>query len=248
MSQQQGRVTDNLATIIQKIQFEHRTGELHVKRFDGLGLEQGSITFIDGRAVRAQLGSYQEAAAFDRLRTWKQCIFIFMAPTSKPYQLPSPSQTPAPHNNLSTKSGPLDGFLPSQTQPLDNLSPSNIHTPLPQNSPSPRSTWTQPLEGLSPTARNITGPLESDKQRSLPAPIPSIPLIAVPRATMSVVKAIGLINKAGLPRTCRQIILLVDGHHSVNEIVGMASTSPEETMKALHALENLAVITIPKSG
>lgn len=65
---------------------------------------------------------------------------------------------------------------------------------------------------------------------------------------MSVVKAIGVMNKAGLPRICRQVILLVDGRHSVNEIVSMASTSPEETIKALRALENIAVITIAKPG
>jgi hypothetical protein len=61
---------------------------------------------------------------------------------------------------------------------------------------------------------------------------------------MSVVKAIGLINKAALPRTCRQVLLLIDGRHSVNEIITMMSAESEETMRALNALENLAIITI----
>lgn len=253
VSQQQGRVTDNLATIIQRAQFEHRTGELHVKRVDGLTVEQGSITFIDGRAVQAQIGSIQAAAAFEKLRTWKQCIFIFVAHSSGSYRLPAPSQTPQPPSNFTPNSGPLNsgslsGILPSQTQPLDKFSSSNIHTPLPQNSPVSNAGWTQPLEGISPTARNTTTPLEGDKQRAIQEPVPAIPLIAVPRATMSVVKAIGLINKASLPRTCRQVILLIDGRLSVNEIIGMSNISPADTMRALHALENLAVITIMKPG
>jgi hypothetical protein len=284
VSQQQGRVTDNLASIIQRVQFEHRTGELHVKRYDGLAIEQGSIIFVNGRAVQAQLGSYQGAVAFDMLRSWKQCVFIFAIHSGS--SLPVPFQTPAPQNGPGSNSGSFDGFAPSQTQslndrpqsytqPLDGSSASNIHTPLPQNSPTSKpgrtnsldgfpsaqntsplsqnnlslpSGWTQPLEGVAPSSRTIPLPPESDKQRLIHPSNSSIPLVAVPRATMSVVKAIGLINKTGLPRTCRQVILLIDGRLSVNEIIAAASTSSEETIKALSALESIAVITISKPG
>ena len=258
MSQQQGRVTDNLANIIQRIQLEHRTGELHVKRLDGQTIEQGSITFIDGRAVRAQLGSYQDATAFNILCTWKQCIFIFATQSSGSYQLPSPSQKiPLPPNNTAPNSGSLDRFSPtqtaplkdypqSQTSPLNNLSSSGTYSLPSQNSPISRPEWTQPLEGFPSSARNTSASPESDKQRSIHPLTSSIPLTVVPRATMSVVKAIGLINKAALPRTCRQILLLIDGQHSVNEIIIMANMPSEETIKALNALEKLSVITISK--
>lgn len=259
MSQQQGRVTDNLASIIQRVQTEHRTGELHVKRFDGLKIEQGSITFVDGRAVHAQLGSYQEAVAFNMLRAWKQCVFIFAVHSSSSYQLPAPSQTPPPQNSPTSNSRSLDRFSPaqtsplndrssSQTQPLDSLASSNIYTPLPPNNPISKPGWTQPLEGFSPSARKTPISSESDKQRSIHSSTPSIPLAAVPCATMSVVKAIGLINKAALPRTCRQALLLIDGRHSVNEIITMMNAEPEETMRALNALENLAIITLSMPG
>ncbi|GHO85143.1 DUF4388 domain-containing protein [Dictyobacter formicarum] len=198
MSQQQGRIADHLAHVISTIQANHMTGELRAKKGDDAYAEIGAIFFLEGQAVKAQVGAQQGASAFDVLCTWRNCIFIFV-PHSSPYQ----------------------------TSPL---SPSTG----PQLSPSVSSTPSQPLLPI---------PGSVNEQQTIP--IVSVPLIAVPRATMSIVKAIGVINNAGLPRTYRQILLLIDGQHSVNDIVALANVPLEEVLQILRVLENLAIIRIP---
>ena len=205
MSQQQGRMTDNLANIINMIQQQRMSGELRAKRSEDTNEEVGLIMFTDGQAVYAQVGSYQGAIAFKTLYTWKQCIFIFATRSSN-----------------------------------------NVHqTPfLPQNSPELPSP-SKPLQSLPPTPRD-TLPLPANEQQRANVPTDSISLITVPRATMSVIKAIGVINQASLPRTYRQVFLLIDGQHSVNDIIAMTGISREEILQMLRTLENLAVIILSK--
>lgn len=205
MSQQQGRITDNLANIINMIQQQRMSGELRAKRSEDTNEEVGLILFTDGQVVYAQVGSYRGVVAFKTLYTWKQSIFIFVASSSN-----STHQTPSL----------------SQSSPV---------------LPSP----SRPLQPLPPTQRD-TLPLPANEQQQANAPTDSISLITVPRATMSVIKAIGVINQASLPRTYRQVFLLIDGQHSVNDLIGMTGISREEILQMLRTLESLAVIILSK--
>ena len=205
MSQQQGRMTDNLVNIIDMIQQQRISGELRAKRSEDINGEVGLIIFTDGQAVYAQVGAYRGAVAFKTLYTWKQCIFIFVTRSNN-----STQQTPSLSQN-----GPA--------------------------LPSPNT----PLQSLSPTPGDELPPFTNEQQQANVATDP-IPLIIIPRATMSVIKAIALINQAALPRTYRQVFLLIDGRHSVNDLIAMTGISREEILPMLRTLENLAVIILSK--
>ncbi len=72
----------------------------------------------------------------------------------------------------------------------------------------------------------------------------SLPLTAVPRATMSIMKAIALAEKAGLPQLCRPIILAIDGRATVGELIARIGCTPEEMFLALIGMERLAIVRI----
>ena len=116
--------------------------------------------------------------------------------------------------------------------------------PLSQNGPALPSP-SMPLQSLSPTPGDEP-PLSANEQQQANVPTGPIPSIIVPRATMSVIKAIGLINQAALPRTYRQVFLLIDGHHSVNDLIAMTGIPREEILPMLRTLENLAVIILSR--
>ena len=214
MSQQQGRITDSLASVVQFIQAEHKTGELRVQRDEGRGLEQGTIIFMDGRIVYAQTGPYQETRALEVLQTWGRCIFLF-------------SQHPTMNNNETHLPA-----SPSQTSPV-------------QHSPAQGPRDVQPF-GPFPSAQR-TPPTPAHYSRpSETHPNLAMPLTVIPRATMSVIKAIKLIEKEGLPRTYRQIFLLIDGQQNVNDLLRLTNgtVTPEEVVTILRTLENLTVIIL----
>lgn len=200
MSQQPARITDNLISVIQVIQKGRETGELRAKRDDEASREVGTIVFANGQIVAAQVGMYQGIEAFNILKAWSRCVFVFVR------------ETPPP--------------IPPQSGPLPE--------------PSGRT----PFERRPPT----TGPQQPVTGPRTPIPEPpsdgTLSLTFVPRATMSVVKAVGIIEHAGLSRTYRQLILLIDGRHSISDLTIAMSCSPQEMRQMLQELERLTVIRI----
>ncbi|GHO74129.1 hypothetical protein KSD_19000 [Ktedonobacter sp. SOSP1-85] len=61
---------------------------------------------------------------------------------------------------------------------------------------------------------------------------------------MSVMKAIGIIEKAGLPRLYRQVILAIDGRQAVGELIRSINCTPEEMSQILQTLEELTIIRV----
>jgi Mn-dependent DtxR family transcriptional regulator len=61
---------------------------------------------------------------------------------------------------------------------------------------------------------------------------------------MSVVKAVGMIERAGLPRTYRKLILLIDGQRSIGELAITMNCQPSEMKQMLQELERLTVIRV----
>jgi Domain of unknown function (DUF4388) len=86
---QRGAVTDQLADVIRIAQLVHKTGTLIVERSGGnTGLEEGRITFVEGRVTEATAGRMSGQKAFEWLNTWGTCCFVFVAssPSSHSFQ------------------------------------------------------------------------------------------------------------------------------------------------------------------
>lgn len=102
----------------------------------------------------------------------------------------------------------------------------------------------------SETPPQITGPQRpiTELQRSMPPSLPGagLPLTTIPRATMSIIKARGIIEQAGLSRTYRQLSLLIDGHRSVADLTIAIGCTPLEMQEMLQQLERLSVIRLPR--
>ena len=82
---QRGAVTDQLADVIRIAQLVRKTGILIVERDGSIGLEEGKITFVEGRVTEAIAGRMSGQTAFNWLNTWGSCRFVFV-----PFS-PSPS-------------------------------------------------------------------------------------------------------------------------------------------------------------
>ncbi len=199
MSQQPARIADNLLSVIEVIQRGRESGELRARLENEASTEVGTIVFANGQIVAAQVGHYQGTEAFNILKSWNRCVFVFV------------------RNNLSRQ---------------------------PQSGPLPDSPARTPLVQYSP----ITGPQQPIAAPRTPLPEPAsdgvLSLTLVPRATMSVVKAVGIIGHAGLPRTYRQLLLLIDGRRSIGELAITMNCQHSEMKQMLQELERLTVIRI----
>jgi hypothetical protein len=126
---QRGAVTDQLADVIRVAQLVHKTGTLIAEREGGNGVEQGRITFVDGRVTEAIAGHLSGHMAFNWLNTWGTCRFVFVPPspstTSSSGLLQSSAQglmrttdrltpppTPAPTSNAPFRIRDVNEVLP----------------------------------------------------------------------------------------------------------------------------------------
>lgn len=112
--------------------------------------------------------------------------------------------------------------------------------PLQQNSPvlepqEKKPSTTRPLPTTDPQT-----PVSEPPQKS------TVHLTAVPRATMSIVKAVGIIEKMGLARTYRQLILFIDGQRPVSELALAMNCTPQDMWQMLQELEKLTIIRISR--
>jgi hypothetical protein len=83
-----------LATIIQRIQMESRSGLLIVKRGKGSNGEEGTILFVNGKMEEARVGRRTKFDAFKYLCTWEHYEFSFKAPDGRTLLFSSPSPAP----------------------------------------------------------------------------------------------------------------------------------------------------------
>jgi hypothetical protein len=77
MSQQPKTETDRLSNVIQVLQLGQKTGRLIVERTDGSRFEQGTITFVNGQVVQANVNQQEGPEALDWLKSWGRCRFTF---------------------------------------------------------------------------------------------------------------------------------------------------------------------------
>lgn len=101
----QGTVTENIADIIQVLQFARKTGILIVER-NGLNgtVERGTFTLINGQITDGTLNISTTYSALQVITEWRTCSFVFR---------------PSPIANVSLPTTPpsTPGYLPT-TEPL----------------------------------------------------------------------------------------------------------------------------------
>ncbi len=100
MQPQRQTVTDRLADVIHIIHIGGKSGVLTVERGEGKTLEEGLITFTNGRVVEARVNTLTGLAAFNYLNMWQTCRFSLLSRSEDealpvyPAQLPSHSMVP----------------------------------------------------------------------------------------------------------------------------------------------------------
>lgn len=78
MSHQRETSTDHLVAIIATIKMERRSGQLRVRRGEGLTTEEGILTFSQGQVTQASVGRRSGAEALNWLSTWGQAHYTFL--------------------------------------------------------------------------------------------------------------------------------------------------------------------------
>ncbi|GCE06018.1 DUF4388 domain-containing protein [Dictyobacter aurantiacus] len=124
-------------------------------------------------------------------------------------------------------------------------------TPLRQSLPGPDTgpirTQSAPLtSGIHPLPERNSGIHPLPERMSEVPSGPLLSLTAIPSATMSVVKAVGIIEKNGLPRTYRQLIFLIDGRRSVEALIVALGLEPGEVSQMLQTLQRLQIIRLAR--
>jgi hypothetical protein len=79
MAQQREAATDRLVGIIARIKMERKSGQLRVRRGEGLTTEEGILTFAQGQVTQASVGRRSGAEAVNWLSTWGQARYIFLS-------------------------------------------------------------------------------------------------------------------------------------------------------------------------
>jgi hypothetical protein len=88
MSQQQETATDRLVKIIQTVQIGRRTGVLTARRGEGVTLEEGTISFVNGQVMEASAGRRSGSEALNWLSTWSYCRYTFTPSITSELALP----------------------------------------------------------------------------------------------------------------------------------------------------------------
>lgn len=99
MAQQGEATTDRLVGIIASIKLERRSGQLTVRRGEGLTSEEGKLVFSQGQITQARIGRRSGSDALNWLSTWGQARYIFM-PTAPEANTPTIFPT-SPASSLS---------------------------------------------------------------------------------------------------------------------------------------------------
>ena len=126
MSQQQETATDRLVKIIQTVQIGRRTGVLTAWRGEGVALEEGKISFVNGQVMEASAGRRRGSEALNWLSTWSHCRYTFTSSIASESALPG-ARTFGITEQGRVVTAPLANgssqvpFLGRQTTPLPTL-------------------------------------------------------------------------------------------------------------------------------
>jgi hypothetical protein len=174
---QQQEAGNKLANIIQKLQARRETGQLTVKHGRGLGTEEGTIVFENGKIVEARIGRRVGSEVFNRMSRWENCSCRFArfidisaeTPETSPdfYTEMSPSLYTDPSLSKTT---PLNQLQGTTTGSLNSVNPNSDSLPFDPIVPYPALRHLEALQkieqlGLSRAHRRLF--LLIDGQRPL---------------------------------------------------------------------------------
>lgn len=230
--------TSRLGNVIQLIALGKQTGVLKAIRGLGAAREQGEIHFANGQPTFASLGQMVGNAALTVLQNWGESQYIFLEGP-----LPQPEQLPYQTNRLgrmdegsAPQSGPFGArpaprFLPGSNRQANGF-PS--HT-------APLSLTPDPGAG---NRGNTTGNLQYPGG-AFSGPLAPVPMRRdllqgqfVPRR----VNAVEHLENLPLDRRERMVLLLVDGHRSLADLVRLTRRSEQEIQAILSHLSALRLI------
>jgi hypothetical protein len=83
MTQQHEATTERLVGIIADIKIKRKSGQLTVRRGEGLTSEEGTLVFVRGQMTQASVGRRNGSEALNWLSTWQQARYIFISTSSE---------------------------------------------------------------------------------------------------------------------------------------------------------------------
>jgi hypothetical protein len=230
--------TSRLGNVIQLIALGKQTGILKVIRGLGSVREQGEIHFANGQPIFASLGQMVGNAALTVLQNWGESQYVFLEgplPQSErsPYQtnpLGRMGESPTPQSGpLGTPPAPR--FLPTPNRQTTGFP--GYTAPLSLN-PDPGAGNSGNKTGNLPyTGDNFSGPLTPFPMRR-----DMLPGQFVPRRLTSMER----LENLPLDRRERMVLLLVDGHRSLADLVRLTRRSEQEIQSILARLSALNLI------
>src|SRR5581483_7137075 len=138
----QGR-TDRLETILQAIEQSQQTGIMNVQRGKGGVSEKGIVYFLYGEAVDAEVGERKSVEAWNWLKTWNSCQYVFTPKT--PAEIPLPS-LPVPETTNHKNSSPLAFVAQMLPKGVANIATKSDSQDVHAATSSPSHTSVQPVE------------------------------------------------------------------------------------------------------
>ncbi len=100
MQSQRQTVTDRLADVIHIIHIGGKSGVLTVERGEDKKVEEGFITFVNGRVVEARIGTLTGLVAFNYMNTWLTCRFSLQSRGAEEALLVAPVQPSSTSNTM----------------------------------------------------------------------------------------------------------------------------------------------------
>jgi len=265
MTQRQEATTDRLVNVIQSIQLGRRTGTLMARRGVGVTLEEGIVTFVNGRVTEARVGRRGGSLALNWLSTWGYCRYTFVLPTTDEILPLAPSSANISRGLKTTDSlPPLDIQRPTTVRPpirgllKSALPPSLNRRPLllpPAGSAMPPDNPQEiPLQQVPPDGRKVTSPgrtttsplrAEAEASAALKPTDAATRQPVVPYRTQLPESALRIIERTGLSRTHRHLFLLVDGRRSTTELTRLIGKKEQELADLLDDLQRAALVRVP---
>lgn len=189
-------IATRLVSIIQTIQLSRETGTLIAKRGEGNSVEEGRIVFTSGRIAEVKTSRLNASDAFNHISMWENCLVSFI-----------PQDSSRDISYLLEGSSKSVSVLPEARKSIPS-------TPLPK--------------GARPVHEHF-----QDQSRNTPVSNPSLPVvftgqelvIPVPFLRQPLPVALQRIEQWGLSRAHRQLVLLIDGKRTLEELAhGMGRT------------------------
>lgn len=221
MSQSQEIIAERLLTVIQRIQQGRMSGILTARRGDGVTAEEGNVDFAKGQIRLVKVGRRSGSDALSWLSTWSNCYCSFSS-------------------SINTD---VDSFLrifsPSEKQ-HSTPRPEQILTPRPELSPRITDQLGKQSGSIHTTPLRENGPSEQIFAADSLAHL-------IPQQAYPPQETLRFLDSQGLTRTHRHLLLLIDGHRSIAELIRIINRPESEVIHLLRDLENATIIRMTRA-